>query len=118
MSRASGSALNLVQATPVLGADIAQTATITSMVLVVVLAAVVAFVALGFYRTRRSSDGEERYQALVERSADTEARFAQGAEATVTELRGLRTELHEAREELAEVKQRLAGLERLLSQIG
>lgn len=118
MSRASGTAINVGQSMPTAQSDIAQTATIASTVLVVALVAVVAVVVLGFLRARRASDGDDRYHALVERTTDAEARLADGTEATITELKGLRTDLREAREELAEVKERLAGLERLLSQIG
>lgn len=118
MSGASGTVVAAEPYTPIAQPDIAQTSVIAATVMVVVLTAVVAFVALGFYRARRSSDGETRYHELLARTTETEARIAQGTEATLTELKGLRTDVQAVREELAEVKERLAGLERLLSQIG
>ncbi|MEU5564349.1 hypothetical protein [Micromonospora musae] len=98
--------------------DVAQTATIASVVLTVALVAVLGFVALGFYRTRRSAAGAAQYQALAERAADAEIKTAEAVRSTATELKALRSDLGATRDELAEVKQRLGELERLLSQIG
>ena len=98
--------------------DIAQTGTVTTTVMVVALVAIAGWVALGVYRTRRSTAGEQHYQALAEGARDAEVRTADAVEAMAAELKGLRSEASAARDELVEVKQRLGELERLLSQIG
>ena len=84
--------------------DIAQTSTIATAVIVVVVIAVAGLIGTGLYRSRYAAAREEGYRVLAERSAD-------GAQATADELKGVRTEL-------GEVRQRLAALEKLLSQIG
>ena len=84
--------------------DIAQTTTIASAAIVVVLIAVAGLIGTGLYRARYAAAREEGYRTLAERGAD-------GAQATAAELQGVRTEL-------GEVRQRLAALEKLLSQIG
>jgi hypothetical protein len=98
--------------------DVAQTTMIASTALVIVLAAIVGFVALGFYRARQTSASTAQYRALAERTADAEERNAEAASATTAELQGMRVELRATRDELVEVRQRLTELERLLSQIG
>jgi cell shape-determining protein MreC len=117
VSEATGAVVEAAQHT-VAQPGLAATSVVAWTVMVVVLTTVVALVALGFYRTRRSSADERRYHEVMARVTDTEARFARGNEATLAELRGLRTDVQATRAELAEVKERLAGLERLLSQIG
>lgn len=97
---------------------VAQTATITTMALVVLLTAIVGFVALGFYRARHAAARETRYRELAEQFAGAQTRLAEQGQATAGELNEVRTELQAARKELTDVKQRLAALESLLSQIG
>ncbi|GAB2927348.1 hypothetical protein GCM10027280_13440 [Micromonospora polyrhachis] len=104
--------------TPVIALDLAQTASIGSMVMLVALVAIVAFVGLSVYRTRHSATRETHYRTLAEQATTAEARFADGTQATVVELQGVRAELKNTHTELAAVKQRLAALEKLLSQIG
>lgn len=84
--------------------DMAQTSTIAVAVILVALIVVAGFAGIGVYRARHSLAREEGYRELAERSADS-------AQATATELSGVRAEL-------GEVRQRLAALETLLSQIG
>lgn len=97
---------------------VAEIGQITWAVLLIALAAIVGFVGLGVYRARQNAVGDSRYQELIERATAADGRVAEGAQATVAELRGVRTDLGAVRDELVEVKQRLAELERLLSQIG
>lgn len=82
------------------------------------LVAIVAFTALGVYRARHSAAREAEYRGLAERATAAATQHAESAQATVTELQGVREDLTAARGELAEVRKRLAGLEKLLSQIG
>ncbi|MGW0436313.1 hypothetical protein ACWDV4_27655 [Micromonospora sp. NPDC003197] len=104
--------------TPVIAFDLAQTASIGSMVMLVALVGIVAFVGLRVYRTRYDAARETQYRVLAEQAVAAETKFADGTQTTVAELQGVRTELKNTRTELATVNQRLAALEKLLSQIG
>ncbi|WBB80265.1 hypothetical protein O7606_02455 [Micromonospora sp. WMMD882] len=90
---------------------IAQTALISSTVLLIALVAGVAVVALGVYRARHSAARETQYRQLASDASSAQTRLAESSQATVAELAGLRTEL-------TQVRQRLTEVERLLSQIG
>ncbi|GAB3157362.1 hypothetical protein GCM10027290_58100 [Micromonospora sonneratiae] len=104
--------------TSVVAMDLAKITSIGSMVMVVALVAIVAFVGLGVYRARHSATRETQYRALAEQASAAEARFADGTQATVAELKGMRADLQSTHAELVAVKQRLAAVEKLLSQVG
>ena len=104
--------------TSVIALDIAQTASIGSMVAIVALVAIVAFVGLSVYRTRHSAARETQYRTLAEQATAAEAKIADGTQATLAELQGMRADLQNTHAELVAVKQRLDALEKLLSQIG